>query len=206
MGLAKDVVVGLTLTGRELVVTRYGDHPITRNLGKVATTFYMPRSVEPLAPKHVAQSVQADKPRVAVLASNTRDGWAELDLNQNPPKFDAGVDRPGPVPVAVAVEKGPVRGIEVEIKPTRMVVVGDSYFVSNGALRGGSGGNLDLFMRALNWLLERESLAAIAPKIPGELRLDMSRKQMRTTFLIIVGGVPAAVALAGFVVWLKRRR
>lgn len=205
--LEEDVVVDphRTLTGRELFVTQYGEHPITRNLNRVTTVFYMPRSIEPVQVQGASPDTPADKPRVFTLASNTSGGWAEKDLHQRPAKFDAGVDRPGPVSVAVAVEKGPVSEIEVEIKPTRMVVVGDSSFVSNGGLRGGVGGSLDFFMSAMNWLLEREALMAIAPKVPGKLRLDMNRDQMRTLFLIIVVAVPAAVAFIGLTVWLKRR-
>jgi len=203
--LGAGVVVGLTLTGRELIVTQYGNHPITRNLRKVTTMFYMPRSLRPVIAEDQSQNMPADKPRVSILASNTKEDWEESDLDQTPPRFDAGVDLQGPIPVAVAVEKGPVGGIEVELRPTRMVIIGDSYFVSNRALSGGLGGNKDFFMSAVNWLVEREELMAISPKVPGELRLDMSREQLRRAYLIIAVALPLAVALIGFVVWLKRR-
>jgi len=197
--------VGLTLTGRELVVTEYGDHAITRNLKKVTTMFYMPRALEPLGDVGPVAEIPADKPRVTVLASSTADGWAEADLSQTPPRYDPGVDRPGPVPIVLAVEKGAVGEIDVEIRPTRLVVMGDSDFVSNGALRSGVGGNRDFFMSALNWLLEREALLAISAKAPWELRLDMDRRRMRMTFLLIVGAMPALAAFAGVVVWQRRK-
>jgi len=199
------VVVGLTLSGRELIVPRYGDHPITHSLENVSTMFYMPRSLEVVGSGEPDDAAQADRACVTVLAANTPEGWEEMDLRQTPPRFDEDVDRRGPVPVAVAVEKGVVSGIEVEIQPTRMVVVGDSYFVSNGALEGGIGGNIDFFLSALNWLLEREALMGISPKPPGILRLDMDRRRMRSAFGIIVAGVPALAALAGLGVWLRRR-
>lgn len=206
--LDADVVVdpSSTRTGRELIVIKYGDHPSTRNLMSIATTFYMPRSVEAVAHKVLPSHVQADKPRVFILASSSEKGWAETDLNRSPARFDAGHDRPGPISVAVAVEKGVVSGIEVEISPTRMVVIGDSDFVSNGGLKEGGGGNEYFFMNAVNWLVEREILIAIAPKIRLELRLDMNRRQKRTAFLIIALAVPAVVAFIGFMVWLRRRR
>ena len=56
-----------------------------------------------------------------------------------------------------------------------MVVFGDSDFVSNGAL---AGGDQDLFMSALNWLLDREELMAIAPKPIEEIKLSLTRKQL----------------------------
>lgn len=206
LNLVRDVVVGLTLTGRELVIKNYGEHPVTRSLRRATTMFYMPRSVEPAAGQVAPENVPADRPRVTVLAVTTEDGWAEANLSASPAKFDPEVDRAGPVSVAVAVEKGPVNGIEVELKPARMVVIGDSYFVSNGALNSAVGGNADFFLSALNWLLEREALMAIAARAPGELKLDMDSGQIRNAFLVLSFAVPAAVALLGLVVWLRRRR
>ena len=202
--LARDVVVGLTLSGRDLFVKDYADHAITRGLKDVVTVFYMPRSVEPIGGASPSDDQLADKPRVSALA--TSEGWAETDMGSDTPRFDDGVDRPGPISIAVAVEKGAVSGIEVEVKPTRMVVIGDSDFVSNGALISGVGGNIDFFMSAVNWLLEREELMAIAPKVPGELRLDMNREEIRLALLLMGVAAPAVVAFAGLLVWLRRRR
>jgi hypothetical protein len=201
--LDSDVVAGMTLTGRELVITHYGEHSITRGLANVATMFYSPRSIES-ALAGADASAQPDRPRVTVLARSVK-GWADKDMRQSPPRFDEGVDRPGPVGVAVAVERGAVRGIDMEIRPTRVVVVGDSDFASNGALTSGVGGNRDFVMSALNWLVEREALLAIAPKPPQELRLDMDGRQIRTAYLVMVAGIPALAAIAGILVWLSRR-
>ncbi|MDD4872589.1 MAG: GldG family protein [Kiritimatiellae bacterium] len=199
------VVVGLTITGRELVVMQYGEHPITRRLQNITTMFYLPRPIEPDSGQPSSVETPVDRPRVTVLASNTKEGWLEMNLKESPARFDSKTDRQGQVSVAVAVEKGPVSGIEVELKPARMVVVGDSLFVSNGALSEGVGGNEDFFMSAVNWLLERDSLMGIAPKKPGELRLDMDRERLRIMFILVVMGIPGAVAFIGLMVWLKRR-
>jgi len=204
--LGQGIVIGYTITGRELVVTEYGDHPITKNLKNVTTMFYMPRSIESTAPNESARTAQPDKPRVTVLASNTKEGWEETDTKQRPARFDAGIDRRGPVPVAVAVEKGLVGDIDVEIKPTRIVAVGDSYFVSNAGLKSAIGGNIDFLMNAVNWLVAREALLAIGVKTPDELQLNMNRDQMRIAFLVIIGAIPSLVAFAGIIVWLGRRR
>lgn len=203
--LSRGVVVGLTLRGRELVVTQYGDHPITRKMKGLMTMFYMPRCVEPVEAA-LQDNEQVDRPRVTVLAANSKDGWEEMNLNQTPPKYEEGLDVPGPNAVAVAVEKGTVAGIDIELKPTRMVVIGDSDFVSNGTLKGGIGGNMDFFMSAMNWLVEREAILAIAPRTPDRLELGMTQEQKRIAFAILVLGVPVAAAFLGFVVWLRRRR
>jgi ABC-type uncharacterized transport system involved in gliding motility auxiliary subunit len=203
--LAPDVVTGLTLTGRELVVTEYGQHPITRRLRNVATMFYQPRSVEPLE-TGASAAERTDKPKVSILAATTREGRARTASAESAAQPGGEADRAGPISVALAVEKGAHSGIEVGIRPTRMVVVGDSDFVCNGALSSGMGGNEDFFMSALNWLLEREALMAIAPKVPGELRLDMDQRRARLAFLAVVAGFPALAAVAGLLVWVRRRR
>jgi ABC-type uncharacterized transport system involved in gliding motility auxiliary subunit len=203
--LSTDVVVGLTLTGRELVVSDYGEHPITKGLMRTATLFYSPRSVEQRDPGSDREGA-VDRPRVTPLAMNTAEGWAEADLKQHPPKFDAAVDRRGPVSVAVAVEKGPSSAIRTGLKPARLVVIGDSFFVANGALSKGAGGNKDLFLSSMNWLIERETLLAIGPKKPGVWSLNMDRRVSRTAYLVIVGAVPGVMALLGLMVWARRRK
>jgi ABC-type uncharacterized transport system involved in gliding motility auxiliary subunit len=204
--LGQGVVVGRTLTGDDLVVTEYGQHPITRNLSRISTEFFMPRPIEPVQTQDNWGPEQPDKPRISVLASNTKEGWLENDLKQRPPRYDAGIDRHGPIPVAVAIEKGLLNSIDLQIKPTRIVVIGDSYFVSNGGLKRAIGGNMDFFMSAVNWLVAREELLAIGPKRPGELRLDMNRRQMRTAYMIIIGAMPLMAACIGLAVRQRRRQ
>ncbi len=194
-----------TRTGRELIITEYSDHPVTRNLAGVLTTFYNPRSTTPLTGALGVTSVTVDKPRALPLVSCSGKGWEEMDLTGTA-VFDAGFDSAGPVPIAVAVEKGPVIGIDVEIKPTRMVVIGDSDFISNGGLADGGGGNEYLFMSSINWLVEREALMAIPPRPPGELRLAMNGRQMRIVLAVIALAGPGVLTLLGVFVLVRRRR
>ncbi|MCF7849204.1 MAG: hypothetical protein K9M45_10155, partial [Kiritimatiellales bacterium] len=84
-----------------------------------------------------------------------------------------------------------------------MVVFGDSDFVSNGAL---TGGDQDLFLSALNWLLDREELMAIAAKPIEEVKLSLTSTQLRRMFWLTVGGIPAVAVLIGLVVWVRRRK
>ena len=202
--LGSDRVVNSATAGRQLLVTSYGEHPITAQLKNVTTIFTMPRSVQPIVGTNGAADKPADKPRVAILASSSDQGWAELSVNQNPPKFDPGVDQPGPVPVAVAVEKGPVPGMDVELQPTRLVIVGDSMLVTNGALLGGY--NPDFFMNALNWLLERQETLVIAPREPATIQVALDRDHLRRLSAFVVAGLPGLVVLLGLIVWVRRRR
>ncbi|MGO9529265.1 MAG: hypothetical protein ACLP0A_17025, partial [Verrucomicrobiia bacterium] len=65
---------------------------------------------------------------------------------------------------------------------------------------------LDFFMNSLNWLLQREQLVAVSPKTPEEFRLDMSPHQQMAVYILVMGGMPLAVAIAGLLVWLGRRK
>lgn len=203
--LGDDVVIdpNRTLTGRELFLTEYGLHPITDRIRGVTSVFYMPRSVEPLPRQTATTSDQADKPHVTVLAATSEAGWAERDPDQTPLRFDPDVDRPGPISVAVAVERGPVPGIDVQIRSTRMVVFGDSGFVSNGGL---TGGDEDFFMGAFNWLLDRDELMAVAPRSVEQVRLVLDKHQIRQLLWLVVVGMPTAAAALGGLVWWRRRR
>jgi ABC-type uncharacterized transport system involved in gliding motility auxiliary subunit len=205
--VSQDLVVGeLSLTGRDLVVNQYGDHPITRNLNNVTTMFLQPRSVEPAESVRISADDVTDKARVTALALSGNDSWAESDIGQSPAQFDKDADRLGPVSIAVAVEKGPPGGIDMELKPTRMVVIGESDFLCNAALESGVGGNVDFLLSSLNWILERDALLAIAPKAPGELNLDANGRQLAAALLVVIGALPAAAVALGLLVWLWRRR
>ena len=202
--LGDDVIMdpGRSLTGREIFVTDYGLHPITAGVRGLTTVFYNPRSVLPVNETERPAADQADKPHVSVLAQSSAASWAETNPDQVPVRFDPGIDRPGPIPLAVAVERGPVPGIDVQIRSTRLVVFGDSGFVSNAAL---TGGDEDLFMRSLNWLLDRDELMTIASREIDELRLVLSQQQQRWLHLWVLGALPGAVALCGLLVWSRRR-
>ncbi len=200
------VVAGLTFSGRELVVSTYGDHPVTRSFKNVTTMFYMPRPLVRLESGTGGERQRnEDRVRVSILAGTGPEGWIETDLSQSPPVFDPAVDTRGPVAVAVAVERGAV-GINAEIPPTRMVVVGDSYFISNAAISSGVGGNVSFLMSALNWLVERDSLLTVAARPPALLQPAMTRQQWNRMFGILVFGLPALMALCGAAVARRRRR
>lgn len=204
VALDKDIVVGLTLTGRELYVRDYGRHPIVKPMEGILTVFFGARSVEPAWTD--ADSEVTDRPRVEVLAMTTVKSWADRAIEGTTLRFDSDVDRRGPISVAVAVERGPAKGLAATLRPTRMVVFGDSDFVSNGILESGAAGNLDMFLNTMNWLLEREALLAIAPQPARLIQPAMNEDQVRKAYLVIVVLMPMVAVMFGVWVWERRRR
>ncbi len=192
-----------TLTGREVFVSAYNRHPITAKLGTTAAIFHLPRSVEPdyTQPK----TTSADRPQVTPLALSSKNSWSEAQPDRVPAKYDKDTDDvSGPVSMAAAVEKGDTTGLlDMQIRPSRMVVFGDSGFVSNSGL---TGGDTSLFMSSLNWLLDREQLMAIAPKKVDDTRLKLTREKIRLLSWSTVGVIPALAALLGTILWFRRRK
>ncbi len=193
-----------TLKGSDVYVRTYYEHPITMRMGDAGARFYLPRSIEPLAVDH--QEVGAeDRPIVVQLAMSSEKSWSEMQVNEASAKYDENTaDLRGAFSLAVAVERGATQKmLDVQIRPSRMVVFGDSDFVSNGAL---TGGDQDLFMSALNWLLDREELMAISPKPIEEIKLSLTSKQLENLFWISVAGIPSIAVWIGLLVWFRRRK
>jgi ABC-type uncharacterized transport system involved in gliding motility auxiliary subunit len=180
--------------------TDYATHPITARMEDVNTSFPYARSVRRA---ERAQGPAADQPRVTELVKTPSSFWGETNPDAKQLEFDPATDLPGPLPVAVAIELGKPKDVKVDIGVTRAVVVGCSSFVDN---HGITGGNVDFFMNAMNWLLQREQLVAVGPKTPEEFRLSMSLAQVRTVYALVIGGLPLAVAAIGMIVWTRRRR
>lgn len=198
---------GGTLFGAEIMIidapgVEYGPHPITAKLQGINTSFPYARSVR-RAERPPGSG--PDGPRVTELVNTPPEYWGETNPDTEHSKFDAAEDRRGPLPVAVAVETSEPRGVDLKLGVTRLVVIGSTGFIDNSTISSVPG-NLDFTMNALNWLLQREQLMAIAPKLPQEFSLDMTPQQIRTIYLLTMGGLPLAVAIVGTIVWLRRRK
>lgn len=188
-----------TLGGRDLHANAYPPHPVTASLQGLTTVFALSRSLRP-----IPQPPGVDKPAVSPVVLSSADSWAEFDPGDASPRFDAQIDIPGPLPVAVAVERGPVPGVHVQIRPTRMMVFGDSGFASNAGLVGANG---DLFLNAVHWLLDADPPQLVpGPRAPAEARVIATRPQLDRLFVCVVCVFPALLAALGFFMSWRRRR
>lgn len=193
-----------TLKGSDVYIRSYYEHPITMRMSGAGARFHLPRSIEPLMVSD-QQAEAGDRPTVVQLAMTSEKSWSETQVDESSAKYDENSgDLRGSFSLAVAVERGAAQEIlDVQIRPSRMVVFGDSDFVSNGAL---TGGDQDLFMSALNWLLDREELMGIAPKPIEEIKLNLTRKQLSRLFWINIAGLPCIAGVVGLLVWFRRRK
>lgn len=193
------------------VATNYPAHAITLNF-QLMTAYPLARSVDA-----VEGGVNGRFPQSLVQTS--AQSWAEADIagltssgrvELNPEKGDI----PGPISLAAAVSapatEAPAPAPDAEQdeadkpKPeSRVVVVGDSDFASNGVL--GVQGNRDFFMNAVNWLAQQENLIAIRPREPEDRRLTLTADQQSRIFLLSVLLLPGLVFAAGVYSWYGRR-
>jgi len=118
-------------------------------------------------------------------------------------KFDAGIDTAATVVVAAMAERGGVADEKVDVGSSRLVVVGNCEFPADGIV---TEPNLDFVLNALNWMLDRGHLAGIAPKEVRAFNLNLTDLETGRIALYTLVLIPAAAALAGLVVWWRRRR
>ena len=131
--------------------------------------------------------------------------WGESDLeslsNENDGPTQDQYDIRGPNNLAMAVS------MPTEVPdaiPGRMVVVGDSDFLSEELFMSASLYNRDFFSGLVGWLTEREDLISIAPKDPEHVQLQLTDAEVRSIWLII-GCEILLFALLGVYIRMKRR-
>ena len=139
-----------TLTGNDIVISGFANHPVTGNLKNSSVVFGMATCLKVLDLSGEDESV--DLTRSVKLAESDEKAWGEVYPDVFPRRFDPSVDLPGPVVVAAVAERGGEVSRDVAYKPTRICVFGDVDFVMNRALSGRANANRDLFMNAAGWL------------------------------------------------------
>ncbi len=202
------------------LVNRYGVHPITRQF-RQPTYFELVRSVRSF-------NFYNGKAERIVLAFTGEQSWAESDLTNAQISQDAN-DMMGPVPIAMAARLeigglhpedesalGTAKPEEARVDPealsaagataaneSRLVVFGDSDFANNRNFPDMGNGNL--FMNCVAWLSQDEDLIAVRPKDPDLRSVVLTKAQLGVLNLIVLGLLPAAMAIAGVIVTVRRR-
>jgi ABC-type uncharacterized transport system involved in gliding motility auxiliary subunit len=167
----------------------YGRHPLFQNFN-LLTVFPFAREVVALEGDHGWTAT----PLIQVAAR----GWIETGKLDNSVAFNKGRDKPGPINIAVALER------TVESKDQRVVVIGDGNFLANQYL--GNVGNLDLGINLINWLAGDENLITIQPRATKDAQIDLSQNKK---LLLVVGfliALPLAFLVVGSLVWWRRRK
>lgn len=166
----------------------YSPHAATANL-TLNTFFPYARQIG---------TIEGDEWRVTPLIEVAPRGWVETGRSDGAPTFDKTRDIPGPVTIAIALER------MVNDRAQRIVVFGNASFLSNTYL--GIGGNLDLGVNLVNWLVGDDDLITIQPRPSADSRLEIGQLALYLiafSFLILL---PFAFVITGAVIWWRRRK
>src|SRR5437667_172272 len=92
----------------------------------------------------------------------------------------------------------------VQMNSPRLVVVSNATFVQDNAITQDQQA-LDFISGSVNWLLSREQLIGIAPKISKPLTFSLSEEALRRLRWIFLVFMPLVPAVIGTMVWWQRR-
>lgn len=189
---------------RDVIGRFVGDSPITKRLADVRAPFFGGTSSIDVAPQDPSHPSNI---KLQPLAQAEKGYWGEMDYNSTDEtllQFTEGRDHDVPLNIAVSVEKGGSDDERVQANSSRMVVVSNSTFVQDNALTQAQQG-LDFISGSVNWLLSREQLIGIAPKVPTTLTFSLDEGAMRNLRWLILILMPLVPAVAGVAVWWQRR-
>jgi ABC-type uncharacterized transport system involved in gliding motility auxiliary subunit len=169
----------------------YHDHTVTRGF-EIATMYAGAR------PLRVIEHPDFGAKPVALVETSGR-SFATTS-SEPAPALKQGSDVPGPLLLAAAVAAGGAR----QDRESRLVVVGDTDFVSNAWLR--RQGNRDFFMRTLAWLIGEQEATLVSVESRENRRIELTQGTRAWMYIINVGLLPLVPLLAGIVVYLRARR
>ncbi len=180
-------------------------HPITEPIDVI----YMPGAT------FIGRTITDDAiPRTATgephliltgLATTTLNSWEELGGEDS---FDIDEDRPGPFPVAVAVEALAPIGftpqiVDGELVRTNIVVIGDADFASDRYFSSAKNG--DFLANAVNWAVRDFELISIRSKTKVFRELVLTRSErdfVRWSGWLLM---PSLISAIGVWSWWRRR-
>ena len=188
---------------RDVQARFLGESPVTKRLANVRAIFFGGTSSITLQPERV----HAANIRLQPLIEAEKGYFAETDYNTNDQaklQADAKKAGAGPLTIGVSIEKGGSADERVQMNSSRMVVVSNATFVQNNALTQDQQA-LDFVSASANWLLSREQLIGIAPKIPQTLTFSLNEDALRSLRWMILVLMPLVFVVLGTAVWWKRR-
>jgi hypothetical protein len=175
--------------GGLLLVDDLGSHPITKPILGSRLQLLLPRSVG------FPEAENDESAPGSILAHSSDAGQAVGQIQGN----KGSVEREGRIPL-IAAKLHANDGQP----PARLVVAGDSLFLGNSAIEAGA--NRDFASLAVNWLLEREHLLAIAPRTVTEYRIELSRAEMTSVTWLLLLVLPGGTLGLGLLWWRRQMK
>jgi ABC-type uncharacterized transport system involved in gliding motility auxiliary subunit len=207
----------MTTTGQEMTVSLaliYQDgfnaaQPITQKFAasNLQLQIGAARSVTLLPDDHGQPN-----PKTQFLLRTDSNGWgwinkpgAAVPTDPRSLTFDKTSDIPGPVTVGGREDGGTITDPQTQalIPGARIVLLGSSNFLRND---NAEPVGLNVFTNCLDWLVKKDAVLDIAPKIPQQYGLSLSPMQARTVNWVAGFFIPGAALLLALFTWLSRRK
>ena len=182
------------------LVTRYGQHPITRNFSYM-TLF--PRACG------VVETKQSEWTMTPFLQTIDR-SWSEQGLLQGTIEYNADQDVAGPLTIGMSLtrpaptEDATSKNAKAKTSEQRVIVLGDGDFLSNAYL--GNQGNQELGYNMINWLSHDDNFIAIPVRTTPDSELSLSETAWSVLGLFFLVILPLMLLASGIVIWLRRRK
>ncbi len=185
-------------------VTEYFPHIITNTI-RYNTLFPISRGISPLTNETTVNNWQA-----AALFNSYDKSWAEMGGLTEEMTFDSSTgDIAGPITIAVALHRASKPTAEQSGDPSsqatsqRMVIIGDSDFLSDTYI--GAGANLNLGLNIFNWLIGDDDFVAVEVKPSPDTKLELNDTQLMIIAFGFLLVIPLVLLIAGFRIWYKRK-
>jgi ABC-type uncharacterized transport system involved in gliding motility auxiliary subunit len=163
----------------------------------------MARGISPLTNEHTVNNWQTE-----VLFNSYGKSWSETGGVTEEMKFDSTTgDIAGPVTLAVALhrtEQSAGESTAAKNQTQRVVVVGDSDFLSDSYI--GAGANLNLGLNIFNWLIGDDDFISIEVKPSPDTKLELDDTQLAIIGFGFFLVLPLLLLIAGFIIWRKRKK
>ena len=198
--------------GDLVILTFDKTHPITQTLINYNLGLHLnrTRSVRPDPGRSAGNGLN-----ITTLAATSKTAWGEVsyrDLNRLP-QFNRGIDiapLPGMEPegrlgLVVASERLAVRdNLPFSVRGGRLVVFGSGDLPTNNRIV--KGGNLEVFLKSVNWIVDRDTQLNIPARPIERFQLALSADTFLQLRYALLFALPGLAALLGLAVYWTRRR
>ncbi|MFM6182042.1 MAG: GldG family protein [Dolichospermum sp.] len=211
----------LQLGPAAILVTEYGQHPITKDFGNNISIYPLTRPLE-------IDPVPSIESMTLLKTKPYPNSWAESDQTSEKLEFNEGQDLKGPLTLGLALTRKlstPTSPIPTPInspiptpinspiptptpptiaKESRLVVFGNSNFAVDGLFKQQLNG--DVFLNSVSWLSQQnEQPLSIRPKEPKNRRIVISTLQANLLTIAAIIVLPLIALFTGLIIWWKRR-
>src|SRR2546421_10242420 len=179
------------------------ESPITKKLADVRGIFVGGTSSLTLE----QDRVRTANVKLQPLIQAEKGYWAEKDYNSTDEaklQADAAANPNTLLTIGASIEKGGSADERVQTNSARMVVVTNASFIQDTSITQDQQA-LDFMSGGINWLLSREQLIGIVPKVPQTVTFSLDDNALRNLRWLILVLLPLIPAVLGFGVWWYRR-